>query len=115
MQVLKWEGRAVSCNQRLASGRTRWKNGDDYRAFRDAMTIVFKTQWQRTYTAPDVLIHTEIGPRMDHHNLGKPILDALQAAGVIDNDKHIGWLTFSPPDRHKNGEPDKLIIFIRGI
>jgi Holliday junction resolvase RusA-like endonuclease len=116
MTMLRWSGKMVGENRRLIPARGRLINSNEYRACKADLIKTFMEQYgsKEPLKKPDVLIFYEVNSRCDHHNFQKPILDALQKAGVIQNDKNVGWVNNAPPERHKMGEPDKLIIMLMG-
>ena len=115
IKILKWEGRAVGENRRLETARGRFYASANYKAFMDSMVWTFKAQGGKVlFTYPDVLIHASVGPLVDDHNLFKPILDAIERAGLVDNDRNIRWKRMAPPDRHPRGQDDEITVILTG-
>lgn len=112
---LKWTGKAVGENRRLCPGKSRWYQNADYRAFLDGMTILFRAQAGGiVFNQPDILICAKVGALVDDQNLFKPVLDAIERAGIVDNDRNIGWKRMAPPERHPQGQDDEIMILITG-
>lgn len=93
--ILAYAGPVCSVNNRL-QGRTGGKGRTltaEYRAFLDGMTMAFRQQWADQPFKPDdrvaVAIDARVPARMDAQNVIKPVLDALEAAGVYQNDKQV--------------------------
>jgi Holliday junction resolvase RusA-like endonuclease len=79
------------------------------------MAWAFKPQCKEKYIRMGLKIDFNVGANMDHHNLLKPICDAIELAGIIDNDKHIDdKIIMMPPTRHKRGQPDQITVEIIG-
>jgi Holliday junction resolvase RusA-like endonuclease len=115
VKIYNWEGLAVSENRRLKQGKGRWYANPNYKVFLDGMTWKFHSQKAGIeFARPDVLIVVSVGTKMDHHNLHKPILDALERAGIIDNDRNVGWVRMAPPEKHPQGQLDKVTVILTG-
>lgn len=114
--ILKWKGKVVSENRRLRPGNGRWYANADYKAFLEGMAWTFRGQIPagRVYGRPDVIIVMSVGPRLDHHNMHKPILDAIERAGLVKNDRDIGWVKMAPPERHPQGQEDEITVILTG-
>jgi len=99
-----WHGKAVSENERLAPGRGRYYTSDNYRAFKDSMVWTLKAH-QEHYSGPvHVRMYLVLNPRMDAQNVVKPCMDALEQAGVIDNDRQVRSFSFYREDRKAKDE-----------
>jgi len=115
MIAVKWTGRVASSNKRHTKSRTtgRLINTNVYRDFRDNLAWTIKAQYPAIrYEKISVIISVTVSNRLDHHNLHKPILDAIQESGMIGNDRNIMFITWLPAERHKQGEPDEIILMI---
>jgi Holliday junction resolvase RusA-like endonuclease len=87
-----WTGQAVSSNRRLRSGRARLYADPDYAAFKRSLSFTFaaariKQGWQCTREDVAVEIRAWLPARMDGEAIQKPVLDALELAGVVENDR----------------------------
>lgn len=64
----------------------------EHRAFRQKVAIaVYQAKIEKLYGILDVRILLN-APRLDVDNVVKPVLDALQRAGAIDNDRNVHHL-----------------------
>jgi hypothetical protein len=89
-----WEGKAVSENRRLIKARGRFISNPDYKIFLTSMKLYLQEGARRAgwkMLTGDCAVTLEIicPARMDHHNLEKPALDALQLAGILGNDRSV--------------------------
>lgn len=87
-----WEGTAVSENKRLIRAHGRLVMSNPYRVFMWAMVTKLRGEaqrqgWKTLHDDAAVLIEVVCPKQMDHHNLEKPALDALQQAEIIGNDR----------------------------
>jgi Holliday junction resolvase RusA-like endonuclease len=89
----KWTGKAVSANRRLAPGRGgRLYRTADYTAFLKSLAVTFQAAkmlqgWETTRDDVAVEIRAWLPAQMDGEAVQKPVLDALQLAGVVENDR----------------------------
>ena len=110
--ILKWSGKAVTENRRLDG---RFHANANYKAFLEHMIWIFKVQAAGIrYNYPDILMCVSVNSRVDHHNLHKPILDAIERSGLVDNDKNVGWVRMAPPERHPQGQDDEITVILTG-
>ena len=109
-----WSGRAVSENRRTIPGRQgRRVSNPEYRAFKESLAWDCK-KWAdgQSFQGPvSVRLLLILNPRMDAQNVIKPVLDALEIAGVIRNDRQVRQFGFYRTDR-KRGEDDRIDIFV---
>jgi len=82
-----WHGRAVSENQRLAPGQGRFCANESYQAFKESLIWQIRPYAEQFPGPVAVRITMILNSRIDASNIIKPVLDALQAAGVVKNDK----------------------------
>jgi Holliday junction resolvase RusA-like endonuclease len=97
MLHLHWTGRAVSDNDRHRLGRGRIVATAEYRAFRDGLALIFRSQAQgKRLARPDVRMQVALpaGSRIDRNNLIKATCDALELAGIIANDRELNHSHF---------------------
>ena len=106
-----WEGRAVSENRRLMPGKGRWYTSPEYKRFKTALIWTFAAAKTTTYLGKVyVRISVWLRPRMDVQNIIKPVLDALQEARIIEDDKQVWELHVT---RQENKESDDAIeVFV---
>ena len=114
LNLLKWTGYAVSVNDWLGPGKNRLHALKKYKEFVKNMAWTFKAGCRERFCKMGVRITMTVGPLMDHHNLLKPICDALEQAGIIDNDRNIGKTVMEEPQRHEQGEVDIIEVEIIG-
>lgn len=109
-----WAGRAVSENRRLAKGQGRWIPNKNYQAFKESLAWTCKKEADgQSFQGPvSVRLLLTLNPRIDGQNVVKPVLDALQLAGVIRNDRQVRQFGFYRIDRER-GEEDRIDIFVR--
>ena len=113
--IIFWAGKAISENQRIAPGRGRYIVNQEYAAFKESVAWACK-KWAegQSFDGPVcVRLLMALNPRMDAQNVIKPVLDALELAGVIRNDRQVRQFGFYRTDRAK-GEDDRIDIFVRG-
>ena len=111
--MVMWTGKAVSENRRLAKGRGRWIPDKNYQAFKESLAWTCR-KWAdgQSFQGPvSVRLLLILNPRMDAQNVIKPVLDALEIAGVIRNDRQVRQFGFYRTDR-KRGEDDRIDIFV---
>jgi hypothetical protein len=89
-----WTGRPISSNGRLINGSGRWVPNGLYGAFLKSMAweltaARLKQGWTMERGRVSVLLAIICPHGMDHHNLIKPALDALQRAEIIENDREV--------------------------
>ena len=128
MITIVWRGYVESENERHAM---RWvtrtaKDGSrvtapviapkrEYQAFvrNLATTIMAEARRQagiRKYRSLSLVVQCSIGPLLDGQNLLKPICDAVERSGVLDNDRHLGHRLMLPDERHPKGETDTILL-----
>ena len=118
MIAVKWTGRAVSSNRRHTISRTTGYiiNTTEYKNFLKDLAWTIKSQTRGLgYEKIRVVIEVTVNNRYDHHNLHKPIMDAIQMSGLIENDKNIMYINWRPPIRHKQKELDEIFLFISEV
>lgn len=117
MLIAYWIGHAVSENDRLLPGKRRWQLNPAYKAFKESVAWVLRQEQLDTPPLEGpvcIRLFIELNPAMDASNIIKPVLDAIQLAGVIKNDKQVRTFSFYRDDRPK-GEEDRLGIIVRGM
>ena len=91
----------VSANRRLIPARGRWVLDSKYRAWKETAAFELLAQLQaapheqlpvgpRAFVG--IWVHEPDKRRRDLDNLAKPVLDALQAAGILRNDSDVDEL-----------------------
>jgi Holliday junction resolvase RusA-like endonuclease len=108
-----WSGRAISENQRLAPGRDRFTVNQEYQAFKESIAWVCKAHMERFDGPVAVRLFLVLNPRMDAQNVVKPVLDALELAGVIRNDRQVRTFSFYREDRPNGEKDDRIGILVQ--
>jgi len=93
--MVKWEGRAIAANRRLAQGKGRFYSEPRYQNFINSMAWLLKKKARGQVLKGDVAVRLElvIPKQMDTDSLIKPCMDALQRSGVIVNDNQVRMVT----------------------
>jgi len=115
MIIASWTGKAVSENDRLLPGRGRWQANPAYKAFKEGVAWMLRIEMNDmpVIIGPVcVRLFLELNPKMDAQNVLKPVLDALQLAGVIKNDRQIRTFSFYREDRGAR-EEDRIGIIVQ--
>jgi len=109
-----WTGRAVSENARLEPGQGRFRVNADYQAFKESVAWAVRSHAE-TFTGP-VSVHLSmlLNARMDATNIIKPVLDALELAGVVKNDKQVRQLHVVR-ENAKSKQSDWLCIMVTEV
>lgn len=109
-----WHGKAISENRRLIPGTRRFQVDKHYQAFKESVAWACKPHLERFKGSVSVRLFMELNPRMDAQNIIKPVLDALELAGVIDNDKQVRRFSFYREDRTAKKE-DLIVITVQEV
>jgi len=112
MLTVFWKGKAISENRRHVIRNGKISASREYEKFIDglAWTIRAEAKGQR-YKRLDIAIDSKVNAWVDHQNLCKPICDAVQRSGLIENDKMIGNIWMQEAKRHKKGELDEIWLY----
>ena len=117
MLIIYWRGKAVNKNRRylITRGkRPKLVKTQAYKAWLESIGWAVKEKTLKHYkTLDSVMISAVLDPAADHHNLVDVVLDALQACGLIVNDRDAGVVMSMPCTRHKRGETDEIWLFIQ--
>jgi len=116
--ILRWTGRAVSKNRMhvVQRGGRRLIKTREYRAFLDSMVLSwarYRPEWP--IGRFDVRIDVVLGPRMDAQNVIDPVLDALEQANIIANDRNLRTLTLHKVGVHDQGDDDAIEVVVTGV
>jgi len=115
MIIASWTGKAVTENDRLLPGRGRFRANPEYKAFKESVAWAVRVEVldKPPISGPvQVRLFMELNPGMDAANIIKPVLDAIQLAGAIANDKQVRTFSFHREDS-KPGEWDKIGIAVK--
>ena len=117
MIIVHWQGKAVTKNRRNRITQDKPHKQVKTEAYKNWLKDIGWTIKQVTYkrykNLQSVMITAVLDPAADHHNLVDVVLDALQACGLIVNDRDAGVVMSMPPSRHKRGETDEIWLFIQ--
>ena len=118
MIIIHWRGKAVNKNRRYriakVKGKYRQVKTEAYKGWlKDIGWTIKVVTYKRYTTLASVMITAVLDPAADHHNLVDVVLDALQACGLIVNDRDAGVVMSMPCTRHKRGESDEIWLFIQ--
>jgi Holliday junction resolvase RusA-like endonuclease len=107
-----WSGKAVSANRRLEPGADRWHTSDEYRAFKDSLAWTLKAHAECFSGPVSVRLFVVLIAQMDTDAIIKPCLDALQLAGVVDNDRQVRHICVHREDRKKGETEDRIGFYV---
>jgi Holliday junction resolvase RusA-like endonuclease len=107
-----WVGRAVSANRRLRAGTDHWHASKEYQAFKEALAWTLRSRLERFAGPVNVRLWAVLGPQMDTDAIIKPALDALQLAGVLENDKQVRHICVHREDRKKGESEDRIGFYV---
>ena len=118
MIIVRWQGKAVNKNRRYriakVKGKHRQVKTDAYKEWlKDIGWTIKQATFKRYTTLVSVMITAVLDPAADHHNLVDVVLDALEACGLVVNDRDVGAVVSLPPGRHKRREDDTIWLFIQ--
>lgn len=119
MILVEWEGKAYGTNRRLEANRygTIYKN-PGYRGFQEGLTWMLRGHDpDRKPFKGDVKVHLDftINQLRDIDSLVKPVLDCLETAGVIHNDRQIRVLIVTKFPKKKRRQLDKIRIAVEQL
>jgi len=112
--IASWHGRAISENDRLLPGKGRFRINPAYKAFKESVAWFCMQELEYFEGPVSVRLFMELNPRIDAQNVIKPVLDDLELAGVIKNDKQVRSFSFHREDRAAK-EEDKIGISVKEI
>lgn len=106
-----WAGQAVSENNRMRPGRRHWRSNPAYKAFKESVAWACKAHMERFDGPVSVRLMVFLNPRVDATNIIKPVLDGLELAGVVRNDRQVRAFSLYRENRASD-EPDRIGIFV---
>ncbi len=110
--ICTWTGKAIGGNRRLIPTKHgRWASSNEYKKFKENLIAHFKLHFEQI--PGDVCVHLRfwIHPRSDSDNFIKPVFDALEGAGIVENDNLIKFYTVRVT-RRKQKDPDKILVIV---
>jgi len=123
VQTSTWKGRACSKNRWLQTRAYRDKttgkqkammySTTEYKRFLEALTWQFRADMKPIAGKFDIAVKMRVHHMTDDHNFLMPVFDALEKAGIIENDRKAELKIIYPPDRHGNGEDDIIQVWLR--
>ncbi len=119
MNTVKWAGTIIGVNRRSALGKKRIngilvpmiRTSDEYKTFKDELTLTFRNLDFVPGNAI-VAVSAMLRPRRDLDSFIKPLFDALEAAGVVENDRMIKQFVFNRLANVKQNEMEILEITV---
>lgn len=119
MITVTWKGKAVSVNRWHVVRRGRIYPSREYEGFIADLAEQIWAQvpleersglpWKTT----ELRAICSVGNAVDHHNLVKPVCDALKHARVIEDDREIRRVDFEVKPAHCRRELDEITLTIR--
>ena len=115
--VVQYSGKLIGVNDWKmpcrAGGKVWMSLTPEYRSFMEEIAVAMRMSGKGMISGMfDVELRMNVGPLADHHNYCKPILDAIEKSGLIENDRLAGDVFMPIPLRHKRGLPDELTIIL---
>ena len=123
MITVTWTGKAVSVNKWHVVRRGRIAASREYEEFIDSLAwaIVAEAPKGPDWTvgpgwkALNLTMECRVGPLMDDQNLLKPVCDAIERSGLLENDRDIKRKVIEPATRHKRGQPDTITMYLMEV
>ncbi len=115
--IVFWSGKAVSENDRLLPGKGRWRSSLAYKGFKESVAWALRAEHldkPPIEGSVSVRLLMYLNADMDAANVIKPVLDAIELARVVKNDKQIRTFWFHREDTEK-GEDDWIGIMIQEV
>ncbi len=119
MILVEWEGKAYGSNRRLESNRygTIYKNSA-YRGFQEGLIWMLKAynrQKRPLAGEIEVRLHFTVSELRDIDSLVKPVLDCIEKAGVIENDRQIRVLIVRKYSKKRYRDLDKIRVAVEQL
>ncbi len=118
MISVTWTGKAVSVNKWHVVRQGRIYPSREYEEFIDSLSWAIVAAWGRPWVPWDVLdltMQCDIGPLVDDQNLLKPVCDAVERSGLLQNDRDIKRKIINLATRHKRGQPDTITMCLMEV
>lgn len=111
--IAYWEGKSVGTNKRKQiSYKTKAVyTPKEYKLFIKDLSYAIMAKKETYQGYVDVTLIFELWKRKDSDSIIKPILDAIEAAGIIPNDNMVRNI-YVYRAYHRRSEPDKIYIKI---
>ena len=112
-----WRGKAVSENDRLLPGKGRWRVNPEYRGFKESVAWALRAEQMDKPPregSVSVRLFMFLNANMDAANVIKPVLDAIELARVVKNDKQVKTCWFHREDKEE-GQDDRIGIIIKEV
>lgn len=118
-----WTGKSVPVNRKNAIGRRGHGAGakvlirttSEYQRFIDDMAICFSKLPKMGTKYVALYVHMRLGTRADADGVIKPIQDALERCGAVDNDFQIREHHIYAYIAEKRGVDDIIVVDLREI
>lgn len=111
----QWTGKAVGVNRRLIKARNgRFVLSPAYRAFKDSLHLTINTSG-RPVAPHQGTLHVTVYQESNHDcdALLKPVIDAMEAAGVLKDDKQVMSITVRRIPKLKRTHDDHIEVSVR--
>lgn len=109
-----WEGKIPTANRRLAArcrgGKAVMYPTPEYAAAKEHMSLSWRTS-EGIEGPADILIEVQLWKMRDSDNAIKIVLDAMESAGVIENDRQIRDIAVRR-DYHSRRAADRLDVIL---
>lgn len=115
---LEWRGKAVSKNRMHVAHPHRESrrivNTREYREYVESMSMTWMCERPKWPIGEpfDVLIAVVLGVRMDPQNVIDPVLDALEKAHIVTNDRWVRNLILRKIGNHRPSEDDVIRVLV---
>jgi len=108
-----WEGKAVGVNRRLGVASGRMYKSTPYALFVNDLSWAIRAKGGgHVFESGVTVSYTQtVSPKRDVDSLCKPVLDAIQASGLIKDDLQVKQLVVETKLKPR-GSPDRLDIEI---
>ena len=116
MITVTWTGKAISVNKWHVVRRGRISPSREYEEFIDSLAWAIRAEMAgNQWKALDLTMSCELGPLADDQNLLKPVCDAIERSGLLENDRDIKRKVIEPATRHKRGQPDTIAMCLKEV
>jgi len=116
MVAVKWTGRTVSVNKCHEVRAGMIYASIAYKDFINSIAWAIKiASGCKIFKKVSLRIHVKLSNRKDHHNIIKPICDAIERSGLINNDKNIKYIKLMPAERHNGNESYEIFLMISEV
>ncbi len=123
MITVMWQGKAVSVNKWHCVRNGKISPTREYEEFIDQLAWSIKDRmrgentstWFAAWPALNLIMSCELGALADDQNLLKPVCDAIERSGLLENDRDIKTKWILPASRHKRGGVDTIWLHLMEV